>query len=319
MMKSKSFHGSSTARALLAAGVIAAASFRAFAGDQTPDDKLAKSVIEPEEEPSRLHLLLQVEATSHYITPRGLDVADSGASFQPLTVVMIDVYRNKDAFLSNVQLWGSYWNDVGTVKYGAVPGYWNEIDFAGGVDFKFGKGFDLNISYSSFHSETSSYATNGHFETTLAYHDSFMGPFSINPNVWFFDEVHKEATVQFNYSHSKETFYFAPGIDPTYKFDPFPLTVELPTYVTLVHSGFYQLVNGTPADGGVGVFSTGYKFSVPLKFVPHSYGSWTIYTGFQYYYIKNQGALDGNEFALTGKKYEERDLYRFYGGLSIFF
>jgi hypothetical protein len=318
MMKSKSFHCPPTARALLAAGVIAAASFRAFAGDQTPDDKLAKSVIEPEEEPSRLHLLLQVEATDHYITPRALDVVDRGVSFQPLTVVMLDVYRNKDGFLSNVQLWGSYWNDVGIQKYGAVPGYWNEIDFAGGVDFKFGKGFDLNISYSSFHSETSSYSTNGHFETTLAYHDSFMGPFSINPNVWFFDEVHKEATVQFNYSNSRQTFYFAPGIDPTYKFDPFPLTVELPTYVTLIHSGFYQLTNGAQSSGGVGVFSTGYKFSVPLKFIPHSYGSWTIYTGFQYYYVQNQGALDGNEL-LTGKKYEERDLYRFYGGLSIFF
>jgi hypothetical protein len=36
------------------------------------------------------------------------------------------------------------------------------------------------------------------------------------------------------------------------------------------------------------------------------------------YYVQNQGALDGNEL-LTGKKYEERDLYRFYGGLSIFF
>ena len=42
--------------------------------------------------------------------------------------------------------------------------------------------------------------------------------------------------------------------------------------------------NGAQSSGGVGVFSTGYKFSVPLKFIPHSYGSWTIYTGFQYYY-----------------------------------
>jgi hypothetical protein len=318
MMKSNSFLCSSAARAFLAAGVIAAASFRAFAGDQTPDDKLAKSVIEPEE-PSRLHLLLQVEATSHYITPRGLDVVYSGASFQPLTVVMFDAYRSQTNWLSNVQLWGSYWNDVGTSKYGAVPGYWNEIDFAGGVDFKFLKGFDLNISYSSFHSETESYSTNGHLEVTLAYHDSFMGPFSINPNVWYFQDLHKEATVQFNYTTAKRGFYFAPGIDPTYKFDPFPLTVELPTYVTLVSPSFYQKFDGSEGGSGVGVFSTGYKFSVPLKFIPHSYGSWTVYTGFQYYYVQNQGALDGNEFALTGKKYEQRDLYRFYGGVSIFF
>src|ERR1700677_1769519 len=125
MIKSNPFRRPSTACALLAAGFLAAASFHAYAGNDSADANLSKSVIEPEEEPTRLHLLLQVEATSHYITPRGLDVVDSGASFQPLTVVMFDVYRNKDkdGFLSNVQFWGSYWNDVGTSKYGATPGY----------------------------------------------------------------------------------------------------------------------------------------------------------------------------------------------------
>jgi hypothetical protein len=317
MMKSNPYRRSSAARALLAAGVIAAASFRAFAGD-TADEKLSKSVIEPEE-PSRLHLLLQVEATSHYITPRGLDVVDHGASFQPLTVVMFDAYRNKDGWLNDIQLWGSYWNDVGTAKYGANPGYWNEIDFAGGVDFKFAKGFDLNIAYSSFHSETQSYATNGHFEVTLTYHDSFMGPFSINPSVWYFQELHKTATVAFNPNNTDpQAFYFAPGIDPTYNFDPFPLKVELPTYCTLISHDFYQKFDGSDGGGGMGVFSTGIKFSTPLKFIPKSYGSWTVYAGYEYYYLHDQGVLDGNQ-VLTGKPYQERDLHRFYGGVSIFF
>jgi len=184
---------------------------------------------------------------------------------------------------------------------------------------KFAKGFDLNISYSSFHSETESYATNGHLEVTLAYHDNFMGPFSINPSVWYFQELHKTATVTFSATDTDpRAFYFEPGIDPTYKCDPFPLTIELPTYVQLNSRDFYQKFNGDPGGSGAGVFSTGIKASVPLKFIPHSYGSWTVYAGFQYYYINNQGALDGNQ-ALTGKTYEQRDLYRLYGGLSIFF
>jgi hypothetical protein len=316
MMKPKPLHRSSTVRALLAASVIAAASLRAFAGDA--DDKLSKSVTEPEPEPSRLHVLLQLEATSQYITPRGLDVIDRGVSFQPLTVIIFDLYSNKQGWLNDISVWGSYWDDVGTVKGGAVAGYWNEIDFAGGMEFKYLNGFDLNISYSSFHSETSSYSTNGHFEVTLAYHDSFMGPFSINPNVWYFLETHKNATVQFDYTTAKTGFYFAPGIDPTLNLNPFPLKIETPTYVTLVDKVFYQKTDGTPGGSGAGVFSTGIKFSAPLTFIPKPYGSWTVYTGYQYYRVINKGALDGNE-ALTGSTTPKHNLNRFYGGVSIFF
>jgi hypothetical protein len=111
MMKSNSLHRSSTARALLAAGVVAAASFRAFAGDA--DDKLAKSVIEPEPE-SRVHCLLQLEVGDHYITPRGLDVVDAGVTLQPLVVVIFDLYSSKDGFLNDISIFGSLWNDWGT-------------------------------------------------------------------------------------------------------------------------------------------------------------------------------------------------------------
>ena len=68
------------------------------------------------------------------------------------------------------------------------------------------------------------------------------------------------------------------------------------------------------------VISTGIKFSVPLKFVPKEYGFWTVYAGYEYYYLNNDGLLDGNQ-ALTGKPATDREtsLHRFYGGVTVFF
>jgi hypothetical protein len=88
--------------------------------------------------------------------------------------------------------------------------------------------------------------------------------------------------------------------------------------VNIVSSDFYQKFNGQNGGSGAAVISTGIKFSTPLKFMPKSYGSWTAYAGYEFYYLNNQGLLDGNE-ALTGKTHDERDLSRFYGGINVFF
>jgi hypothetical protein len=324
MMKSNLFPCSSTARAVLAAGIVAAACLRAFAGDA--DDKLAKSVIEPESDDSRIHALLQVELGDHYITPRGLDVVDKGLTVQPLVVIMFDLYKSKDGFLNDISLWGSLWNDWGTTPYpvknsappGSKSGNWNEIDPAGGVEFKFAKGFDLNLAYTGFRSLTDSYLTSTNFDAKLTYHDSCMGPFSLNPSVEYFQELSNKATVAFNYATDGEGYYFSLGLDPTYKCDPIPLTIEIPSFVNIVSENFYQKFNGTGGGSGAAVISTGIKFSTPLTFIPKSYGSWTAYAGYEFYYLNNQGLLDGN-LALTGKNHEEHDLSRFYGGISVFF
>ena len=88
--------------------------------------------------------------------------------------------------------------------------------------------------------------------------------------------------------------------------------------MNIVSSDFYQKTDGTNGGSGAAVVSTGIKFSTPLKFIPKSYGSWTAYAGYEYYYLNNEGLLEGNQ-ALTGKPNQERNLSRFYGGISVFF
>lgn len=314
-MKLSVFQQSRTILAsLITAGTMAATSGSLFAGPA--DDKLAKSVIEPEPE-SRIHALLQVEVGDHYITPRGLNVVDQGINIQPLLIVFFTLYSNPDGFLNDITLAPGVWNDWGTHQTGANPGQWNEIDPFVGLTFKFAKAFQFDANYTAFRSMTDSYPTSTNLDLKLTYHDSFMGQFSVNPYVEFFDELSNKATVTFDTRTSRESYYFSLGLDPTYKFKSIPLTVEIPSYVNIVGKDFYQRFDGSPGGSGAAIISTGIKLSTPLSFIPKSYGSWTAYAGFQYYHINNEGALDGN--VATTKPERDRNLERFYGGISVFF
>src|SRR3954454_2945100 len=70
----------------------------ALAGDLTKDFK--KSVIEPEAK-SRIHALLNLEFSDHYITPRGLNVENQGLVFQPLFLLFTQLYHSEEGFLND--------------------------------------------------------------------------------------------------------------------------------------------------------------------------------------------------------------------------
>jgi hypothetical protein len=58
-------------------------------------------------------------------------------------------------------------------------------------------------------------------------------------------------------------YYFQVGVDPTFAFANFPLTIELPTYVNLPSDNFYQ-------NFGFHAWAihAELKGTVPLKFIP---------------------------------------------------
>lgn len=299
---------------LLTAGVLAAVSLPAFAG-QVTKEKMEKSVVEPEA-PSRIHALLNVDVSSSYITPRGLNVENSGAVFQPLFLVFWNLYSSTDGFIKDVTLTTGVWNSIHTEKSGAKPGNWNEIDPIAGLTVKFGKGFEFDAFWSAFKSQTDSYDTSNNLSLKLTYKDSCFGNFSINPYVEYWHEISDKATVVFNQATSDESSYISIGINPTYKFSSISLTVSMPTFINIVQDDFYQKFDGTSGGDGLAVFSTQLKLSTPLSFIPKGYGSWTAYASFQYYHLDNEGLRDGN-IALGGG--DRDNLYQVHAGVSIFF
>lgn len=298
----------------LAAGCLATPSL--LAGDDHTKE-MAKPMAEEEPFGGRVNGLVQLEFSDHYITPRGLDVENQGVVFQPLALLFWDLYKGP-GFLSDVSLTTGVWNSVHSRASGAKKSHWNEIDPILGLTFKFAKGFQFDAFYSAFQSQTDSYDTSNNLEFKLTYHDSCLGSFSLNPFVDYFYEISDKATVVFNSATSNESWYFQLGAAPTYKFTTIPLTVELPTYVSLVDSDFYQRFDGSAGGSGVGVFSSYLKFSTPLSFMPKGYGAWTLYAGVQYYHLVNDGLLDGNQ--VLGALGERREnLVQYHGGVSVFF
>ena len=317
-MKSTVRSRSPLTRALFAAGCLfTAAALPVFAGPSAKE-KLEKSILAPEPEPSRVHALLNVDISDHYITPRGLNVENQGVIFQPLLLVFWTLYNNPDAFINNVTLTTGVWNSIHTRQSGAEPSHWNEIDPIGGLTVKFAKGFALDVFWSAFQSQTDSYETSNNLSVKLSYSDSCFGRFSINPYVEYWHEISDKATVVFNPATSDESYYFSIGITPTYKFESIPLTVSLPTFINICGEDFYQRFDGTPGGSGLAVFSTQFKVSTPLSFIPKSYGSWTAYASVQYYHLSNDGVLDGNQ-VLGADADREENLVQFHGGISIFF
>jgi hypothetical protein len=266
--------------------------------------------------PSRVHALLQMDFSDHYITPRGLNVENEGLVFQPLLLAFWDLYSSKDSFVDNVTLVTGIWSSIHTNESGADPGHWNEFDPIAGLSFAFADHWKLDTTFTAFKSMVDSYPTSTHFEAKLSFDDSpWMGKFALNPFVAFWQELDEKATVVFDPSTSDSTYYFTLGINPTLKFDSFK--IEFPTFVNLVDDDFYQQFDGSPGGSGAAVFSTGAKATVPLTFMPKGYGSWSFYAGVKYYHLDNQGLLDGNS-VLTPNEHK-KDLVQFHTGIAVFF
>lgn len=283
----------------------------AVAGPKNPEPVM------PAPEPSsRIHALLQLDFSDHYITPRGLNVENEGLVFQPLFLVFWDLYSSKSGFLENVSLTTGVWSSFHSEESGADPGNWNEFDPIVGLSFKFAKKWKLDTTWTAFDSMVDSYPTSQHLEVKLGYDDSeLLGDFALHPYVAYWRELHNKATVVFNSATSEESGYFTLGINPSFKVGE--VKIELPAFVNIVQDDFYQEFDGTGGGSGAAVFGAGIKATVPLKFVPKNMGAWSFYAGVKYYHLSNDGLRDGNS-VLTPREHKD-DLIQFHTGISVFF
>ncbi|MES2921458.1 MAG: hypothetical protein V4819_07925 [Verrucomicrobiota bacterium] len=274
--------------------------------------------MEPAAPKLKLNVLLQLDVSDHYITPRGLDVTNEGVVLQPLFLLFANLYSSESTFLTDVTLTAGVWSSFQSEAAGVDPSHWNEFDPILGLAFKFAEYFKFETNYTAFKSMTDSYPMSHHMELKLSFDDSkWLGKFALNPHIAYWQELKNKATVVFDPSTSEESFYFTLGINPTIKFDAVKL--EFPTFLNIVGDEFYQQFDGSAGGGGAAVFFTSIKASVPLKFIPQEYGFWTWYAGVKYYHLNNDGLEDGNMVLTTGGDHDDDDLVQFHTGLTIFF
>ena len=82
-------------------------------GDDGKDMKATKEV--KKEEPSPLFdMLLQVQFSDKYVTPRGQIVRDRGLTIQPLALIFLECFYRGEGFINSFTIVGGGWWDFGT-------------------------------------------------------------------------------------------------------------------------------------------------------------------------------------------------------------
>jgi hypothetical protein len=67
----------------------------------------------------------------------------------------------------------------------------------------------------------------------------------------------------------------------------------------------------------VGLWEVGLKGTVPLNFVPPTYGHWSFHAGIKFQYYEDDNLYNLNQF--NAARSPTRDTLQGFGGISIFF
>ena len=304
--KSKNFARQTTSNFML--GTLAAAALPLAAATTRADEAT------PPPPPSRVNALVDLGISSHYLTPRGMDVSRQGIVFQPMVLAFFNVYKG-DEFINDATVYGGFWNCFGTSKLpssdsnGTKKTGWYETDPIAGVSFGFAKNFKLSVTYTDFSMQIYNIPFSQHLETKLAFDDSdYLKAFALHPYVLYWDELSGKAVADTD-TQKKRSFYFDVGVAPSFTFkDFYDIKLEAPCRILMADSNFYGTAAGPTTF--VSLYEFGVKASMPLKFMPQGYGHWSASIGF-----KRQGFDNPNLRATQG----EAGSTVVYGGVSTFF
>jgi hypothetical protein len=255
-----------------------------------------------------------VEFVSTYYSRGILQGPQGKAGFdaQPYADLYFKLYEDDKAELLNkVQLQLSFWSNIasdpnpgakplgGPVNHGIEN--WTEFDWMPGISFVLAKNFTLTVSYFEFDYPSQAGSPQRSINSTLAYNDAdLLGMWALNPHVTFLQELTGNNNsggghVGLGAAGASLGQYYEVGIAPSFTFlksSKYPITLTLPVTVGLGSNGFY----GT----GFGYASAGGNFSVPLAFIPSSFGSWTANAGGTYYYLGKGTAKANGQYSNSG-------------------
>ncbi len=232
---------------------------------------------------SRISGDLGLGVTSAYIS-RGLVLNNEGAINQDYADLYVDLYDSK-SFLNKVQFNLGIWTDLDphSTQAGTAAGhassssvttpFWYEFDFLPGFTLTFDKYFTFTPSYYCFLSPASAFHTFQGLNLNLGIDDSpILGKFALHPSLTFLRELYNKA------GDGKQTGdYYEVGITPSTAVGP--VTLSVPVTLGLGSNRFYG------HNRGFGYVTPGFTASVPLKFIPSSFGTWNVSASYKYYYF----------------------------------
>jgi hypothetical protein len=281
-----------------------------------------------------VHGFVDVSLRNDYITPRGLLVTNTGLTSQYLMGLVLDVYKDKSGYISDVSFNAGVWNDLWSKQNDPHVGSWNEFDWFVGMDVKFAQSWKFSVQYIEFvppaHDLITSFpSTERNVNFTLAYDDSGWwggAPFALNPYVQLWYAASGPSTVVLGKS---STYYVEFGAVPTYDFKTalfgIPFVLSAPSWISVGPEDYWNKQvfipgTGTSADimsrffagasnfcgpssnlacgsSSAGVVSTGLTGKWDLgAWIPSRLGKWYAKGGFQYYHIINDALVAAQLF-----------------------
>lgn len=252
------------------------------------------------QEPAFVSGVLDLPISNYYLTPRGVIVENSGVIAQPSLFLNFNLYKGDgpiNAVIGTVGLWNSVHSKQRDPLNASTTPNWNELDLISAVSVTFLKNWTFIFNYEYWVSPIDAFPSASHIELKLVYGDTFLkklsprlvGELSINPYVNFFIELKNKTAAA---ATIDESFYFELGMTPRYVFTGYPLTIELPTYLTFPADDYYS------QNSTLGIFGTGLKVTAPLTFIRPRYGKWSVHTDLIYKHLVNDGVVADNITAL---------------------
>ncbi|HUO09872.1 MAG TPA: hypothetical protein VM008_16330 [Phycisphaerae bacterium] len=262
---------------------------------------------------SRIHGYGDLRLLSAHLTRRGVMTVDKGVVFQPSGGLVIDLF-DFDGPITNVSFVTTVWADLNSAHPGT--GCFEEFDYAAGVSVSFLKYWTANGNWMFWTFPDSDTPNMYNTDLKFTFNDeSFFKQCALRPYVDLFWNYSGASPVVFGTQH---TMYAEVGVEPEYvlHLGDYPVTFKFPTYGSFGDSSFWGDGDGHTKTSNLGVFSTGVRATVPLKFVPASFGKWSAYIGGTYIHTCNPSLTYANEFIGSGSTHER---FVGFGGVTLTF
>jgi len=283
--------------------------------------------------PLDVHGYLDLTFASTRVTNGGLYLYPTGHLTWLETGLSIDLYKSPSGFINSFSVFGGIWNEW----WSSPPPYtqqWQEMDWWIGFSVGFAQNWKLTAQHVQFQFPGNGPPTAYNYDIKLSYDDSWTGWWiTFNPYVDFFYNAQGGSTVVLG--NKTNTYRVSIGMTPTMSFAKagLPLTITVPTWVTVGPSSFWNRQDGTTnfcgpysdsicSSGNTGYWSTGLQAKYALDgWVPKRYGSWYVKGGVQYYHIVNDSLLGAQTQVGSAMSFNnaKRDIAVWTGGLGFAF
>jgi hypothetical protein len=251
-------------------------------GDATLGPAVTPASEEKGPNTGRVGLVMGADWASAYYFRGIVNEQNGGNNVQPWGEIGFRLLENMGP-LTSLHLGAGFWNNWhyggGTVVEPSDPKWWYEADVYVKLSTTWWEVLTAGVTYTYYTSPNDSFTSYADVGLFANLNDSkWLGAFALNPSIIFAFETKGEALS----ADGKKGIYMGLSMAPGYTFfedSKFPVNISLPMTFGFSVKDYYT-VNGQ--NQTFGYFSGGPLITLPLKFIPSSFGSWALKAGVQF-------------------------------------